>query len=113
MALNRKARQSAERAEAMALRLGEDFSGDAPARMPFEQVRDFFYARRNHVAELDAAAEALYAAACLSPRQVLPGLVAWLAERHGVRVVLDEAETAQRRFDAVRGPGGNAQMYRQ
>lgn len=101
VALNRKARQSAERAEAMALRLGEDFSGDAPARMPFEQVRDFFYARRNHVAELDTAAEALYAAAGLSPRQVRPGLVAWLAERHGVRVVLDEGETAQRRFDAV------------
>lgn len=99
VALHRKSRQSADRAEAMALKLGEDFSGDAPARMPFEQVRDFFYARRNHVAELDDAAERLYAAAELKPRQVRPGLEAWFARRHDVRVVVDEAETAQRRYD--------------
>ena len=61
VSLHRKARQSAERAEIMALRLGEDAAREAPARMPFEQVRDFFYARRNHVAELDGAAERLYA----------------------------------------------------
>lgn len=101
VSLHRKARQSAERAEAMALRLGEDVSGDAPARMPFEQVRDFFYSRRNHVAELDEAAERLYAAAGLAPRQVRPGLVAWLAERHGVRVIFDETDAAQRRYDVA------------
>lgn len=101
VSLHRKARQSAERAEAMALRLGEDAAGDAPARMPFEQVRDFFYSRRNHVAELDEAAERLYAAAGLAPRQVRPGLVAWLAERHGVRVIFDETDAAQRRYDVA------------
>ncbi|WEK39804.1 MAG: short-chain fatty acyl-CoA regulator family protein [Candidatus Brevundimonas colombiensis] len=99
--LHRKARQSADRAEAMALRLGENFDEGAPARMPFEQVRDFFYARRNHVAELDEAAERLYGAAGLSPRQVRSGLEAWLAQRHGVRVVVDEAEAALRRFDPL------------
>ena len=57
--------------------------------------------RRNHVAELDEAAERLYAAAGLSPRQVRPGLIAWLAEKHGVRVVFDETDEAQRRY---RGP---------
>jgi predicted transcriptional regulator/transcriptional regulator with XRE-family HTH domain len=101
VSLHRKARQSAERAEAMALRLGEDVAGDAPARMPFEQVRDFFYSRRNHVAELDEAAERLYAAAGLAPRQVRPGLVAWLAEKHGVRVIFDETDEAQRRYDVA------------
>lgn len=99
VSLHRKARQSAERAEIMALRLGEDAAGEAPARMPFEQVRDFFYARRNHVAELDEAAERLYAEAGLSPRQVRPGLAVWLAERHGVRVIFDETDEAQRRYD--------------
>lgn len=101
VALHRKSRRSADRAEAMALRLGEEFADDTPARMPFEQVRDFFYSRRNHVAELDEAAERLYAAAGLAPRQVQPGLAAWLAQKHGVRVVVDEGEEAQRRFDAV------------
>ena len=80
VALHRKSRRSADRAEAMALRLGEEFADDTPARMPFEQVRDFFYSRRNHVAELDEAAERLYAAAGLTPRQVRPGLAAWLAK---------------------------------
>lgn len=106
VALHRKTRLSAERAEIMALRLGEDAAGEAPARMPFEQVRDFFYARRNHVAELDEAAERLYAEAGLSPRQVRPGLVAWLAERHGVRVIFDETDEAQRRYD-----GPNRTLY--
>lgn len=106
VSLHRKARQSAERAEIMALRLGEDAAREAPARMPFEQVRDFFYARRNHVAELDEAAERLYAAAGLAPRQIRPGLAAWLAEKHGVRVVFDETDEAQRRYD-----GPNRTLY--
>ncbi len=106
VSLHRKARQSAERAEIMALRLGEDAAREAPARMPFEQVRDFFYARRNHVAELDGAAERLYAAAGLAPRQIRPGLAAWLAEKHGVRVIFDETDEAQRRYD-----GPNRTLY--
>jgi len=106
VSLHRKARQSAERAEIMALRLGEDAAREAPARMPFEQVRDFFYARRNHVAELDEAAERLYAAAGLAPRQIRPGLAAWLAEKHGVRVIFDETDEAQRRYD-----GPNRTLY--
>ncbi len=106
VSLHRKARQSAERAEIMALRLGEDAAREAPARMPFEQVRDFFYVRRNHVAELDEAAERLYAAAGLAPRQIRPGLAAWLAEKHGVRVIFDETDEAQRRYD-----GPNRTLY--
>ncbi|SEM75672.1 hypothetical protein SAMN02799625_00004 [Methylobacterium sp. UNC300MFChir4.1] len=101
IALNRKARESIDRAEAMAARLGEPFASDAPARMPYEQVRDFFYARRNHVAELDEAAERLYREAGLAPRQVRPGLAAWLSRRHGIKLIVDEAEDAQRRFDPV------------
>jgi predicted transcriptional regulator/transcriptional regulator with XRE-family HTH domain len=99
MALHRKNCEGVERAEAMAARLGDDWIGDAPARMPFEQVRDFFYARHNHIAELDDAAERLYAVAGLGPRTVHAGLAAWLAKRHDVRLIYDEGETAQRRYD--------------
>ncbi len=101
VSLHRKQRDATERIGAMAAQLGEEWLGDAPARMPFEQVRDFFYARHNHVPELDEVAEQVYAAAGLAPRSVHAGLVAWLERRHGVRVVPDAGEGAQRRYDPV------------
>ncbi len=99
VSLHHRYREVVERAEAMAAQLGDDWTGDAPARAPFEQVRDFFYARRNHIPELDAAAERLYAEAGLGPHSVHAGLVRWLERRHGVRVVQDDTDTMQRRFD--------------
>ena len=41
---------------------GDRFAGDARARhaQPHEEVREFFYARHNHMAVLDERAEALY-----------------------------------------------------
>lgn len=99
VALHRRYREAAERSEAMAAQLGNDWIAGGPARMPFEQVRDFFYARHNHVEPLDEAAERLYAQAGLSPRGVHAGLVAWLRDRHSVQVVFSEGNGAQRRFD--------------
>jgi predicted transcriptional regulator/transcriptional regulator with XRE-family HTH domain len=101
VSLHRRHRDAVERNEAMAARLGDEWIGDAPARMPFEQVRDFFYARHNHSAALDDAAERLYADAGLAPRTVHAGLSAWLATRHDVRLVFDDGDQAQRRFDPV------------
>jgi predicted transcriptional regulator/transcriptional regulator with XRE-family HTH domain len=101
VAFHRRYRDGVERAEALAARLGDDWIAEPPASMPFEQVRDFFYAEHNHFEPLDAAAERLYAAAGLSPRSAHVGLGAWLAERHGVRVVVDEPDAPQRRFDPV------------
>lgn len=54
----------AERLEALTARLGDDRSAieDVSAgslQMPFEAVRDFFFAHRNHFDALDRAAEAL------------------------------------------------------
>lgn len=99
VALHRRYREATERSEAMAAQLGDDWIAGGPARMPFEQVRDFFYARHNHVEPLDEAAERLYAQAGLSPRGVHAGLVAWLRDRHSVQVVFSEGNGAQRRFD--------------
>ncbi|MDB5738522.1 MAG: Cro/Cl family transcriptional regulator [Sphingomonas bacterium] len=100
IALHRRQREATERGEAMAARLGDDWTGEAPARMPYEQVRDYFYARRNHVAELDEAAETLAADAVLIPRQVDAGLARRLVDRHGVRIVEGEGDQGQRRYDA-------------
>lgn len=99
IAQHRRYREAIERNEAMAAQLGEEWINDGPARMPFEQVRDFFYAQHNHIEPLDEAAEHLYRQARLSPRSVHAGLVAWLRERHEIQVVLGEADTTQRRFD--------------
>ena len=81
VSLHRQHREVLDRAEAMAARLGDDWTGEAPARVPFEHVRDFFYARRNHVPELDTAAERIYADAGLAPHAAHAGLVRRLEQR--------------------------------
>jgi len=102
VSLQRRYREATERSEAMAAHLGDAWTGDSAARMPFEQVRDFFYARRNHVEALDEAAERIYREARLAPRTVHAGLIAWLKDRHGVTILWSEDQTAHRRYDPAR-----------
>lgn len=99
VSLHRRYRETVERSEAMAAQLGDEWISGGPARMPFEQVRDFFYARHNHVEPLDEAAERLYRQAGLTPRSIHAGLIALLGERHRVQVVGSDSDTAQRRYD--------------
>jgi predicted transcriptional regulator/transcriptional regulator with XRE-family HTH domain len=99
VALHRRYREAAERNEAMAAQLGDEWIAGGAARMPFEQVRDFFYARHNHIEVLDEAAERLYRQAGLNPRFVHQGLATWLKDRHAVQVVLVDGAQAQRRYD--------------
>lgn len=101
VAMHRRYREVIERNEAMAAQLGDDWIAGGPARMPFEQVRDFFYARHNHVEPLDEAAERLYAQARLSPRTIREGLIAWLKDRHGIQIIWEESDGLQRRFDPL------------
>lgn len=61
---------------------------------PFEQVRDYFYDRRNYVAELDLAAEALFADAGLTVGGLDLQLAQLLADRYGIRVAIAPAERA-------------------
>lgn len=101
--LHRRYRGEVERSDAMAMRLGDDWAGAQPALMPFEEVRDYFYARHNHIRELDELAERLHAAADLSIGTTHVGLLACLAQRHDVRVVFDAEDDdagIQRRYDA-------------
>lgn len=98
LALHRRHRDAVERNEAMAAQLGDDWIQAGPPRMPFEQVRDYFHARRNHVEPLDAAAEQLYAQAGLAPRSVHAGLQRWLHQQHGITVEWTEDAAAPRHF---------------
>ncbi|MDP3227558.1 MAG: short-chain fatty acyl-CoA regulator family protein [Acidovorax sp.] len=114
LALHQRHRQALERLEALGSLntqwgLGDDRSGLAPLPshppMAYEEVRDFFFARQNHIAELDDAAER-----CAADWGVLPGradqaLAQRLHAAHGVRVVdvADLPGQAQRVFQADAG----------
>jgi len=102
LALHRRHQEATERLETMAAELGDgrgDLAGVRP--MPFERVRDFFFAHQNHFDPLDTAAEALASEARGHGGPLSEWLLQRLMKRHGVRVVpADEAAPdSQRRFD--------------
>lgn len=100
--LHRRYRSEAERTHVLAMQLGDEGAAASAAPAPFEEVRDFFYARHNYVAELDEAAERLYEAAGLAVGNLNAGLIDYMSRRHGVRIARDsEAEPSglQRRYD--------------
>lgn len=102
-ALHRRYRLALERADAIAGELGLGSGGVATlaAPMPYEQVRDFFYAHHNHFAALDEAAEGLFDAAGLAIGDTAEGLTRHIEQRHGVRITTAAAvnEGPQRRFE--------------
>lgn len=96
--LHHRYRAALDQSQVASARLG-DTRDDAPGPpTAYEEVRDFFYARRNHIAALDAAAEALAFELQLRPSAASTALAARLAERHGVRleIALDRAAPARR-----------------
>lgn len=101
LALHRRHLDAMERIEALSLKLGDDRAEAVTARaMPFEAVRDFFFAHQNYFDAVDRAAEALAAEARSHPGQLAEWLMARLAQRHGVRVhCLPDSRESQRRFD--------------
>lgn len=99
VALHRRHREAADLGEAMAGQLGDEWIAGGSAPKPYEQVRDYFYAQRNHIEQLDAAAERLYVRAGLSPRGIHAGLVTWLRERHDVQIMFGEPNGTQRLYD--------------
>lgn len=102
--LHRRARAANERAEGLLGALGDR------QRLPsfstlgqHEEVRDYLNRRHNHVAELDEAAEAIFADAGLIVGDAAPRLAKRLCDKHGVRVVASgDADTGsdKHRFDA-------------
>lgn len=102
-ALHRRYRHALERADAIAGELGLGRGGveTLAAPMPYEQVRDFFYAHHNHFAVLDEAAERLFETAGLVIGDTADGLARHIERRHGVRVTITAPGngSAQRRFD--------------
>lgn len=116
LALHRGRREAHERLEALSAHYGDERGGAAGAAhappMAYEEVRDFFFARHNHIAELDDAAERLAGQWRLAPGAPEAGLRQRLERAHGVRVSLPAeglpgngqdgaGEAMQRSFDAA------------
>lgn len=99
LALHRRHLEAMERIEMLSLRLGDGRSDSiAPAAMPFEVVRDFFFAHQNHFDELDRAAESLAHEAHDQPGHLADWLVQRL-ERHGIRAErTNNAQASKRSF---------------
>ncbi|WKX73799.1 short-chain fatty acyl-CoA regulator family protein [Streptomyces sp. XD-27] len=64
-------------------------AGTAAPRSPHEEIREFFYRRRNYVHDADLGAEELAGELGIRPGEVLRALTTRLAERHGVRLAAD------------------------
>lgn len=87
----RQLHEAREREAIWASRLGLDRQSDElPRPMPFEAVRDFFYRRHNHIAELDELAERCFADWQLRLGDTGGGLARRLSERHGILVSTDD-----------------------
>lgn len=95
--LHQRQRAIGERADALAAQLGDA----ALARPDGDPVRDYFNRRRNHVAELDAIAEAAFGEHGLEAGQVAPRLRQRLRDAHGIQVQVVEGLDDKRRFDAT------------
>jgi XRE family transcriptional regulator, fatty acid utilization regulator len=63
--------------------------------MPFEEVRDFFYDRKNYIAELDTAAEEVFASHRLRIGGLDTQLAEMLSEQLEISVVIDDGDQLQ------------------
>lgn len=73
------------------------------AQFPYEDVRDFFYSRNNHMAELDLAAEQLFRDQGFNVDNLQQDLTAYLSRRHGIEVRLADRRQGNallKRYDA-------------
>ncbi len=100
IAMHRQIARLNEQTAALSARLGDN-GREAPApalATSFEEVRDFFYTRRNHMDAIDKAAEDMATRIGASGDNLRHALERHLLARHGIRVI--EAEgAAQRAYD--------------
>lgn len=100
IALYRRNLELTEQMETMAAAMGDDRSGSVQRAMPFELVRDFFFAHQNYFDGLDRAAEALSLQARDNGGPLTDWLVQRLLRQHGVRVLTaDDARQSKRDYD--------------
>ena len=104
VSLHRRLHDSTAELESLHSRTGADTaSGPLQQPMPFEEVRDFFYDRKNYIAELDLAAEKMFVTHRMRVGGLDTQLADLLADRLAVTVRLDDGNrlprNAKRRYD--------------
>lgn len=92
VALHRRLFDATAELEAMHTRANAETAPVSSQPMPFEEVRDFFYDRKNHIGELDHAAEALFVRRGLRIGGLDAQLAELLSDVLGVNVVIDDGE---------------------
>lgn len=96
--------EAQEQSAYLANQLGNDRSADLPVMLstPYEEVREYFYAHRNYIPELDHEGEALSRKIGLPVGKMKHALAERLLQMHGVRLVeqagTDSTDTV-RHFD--------------
>jgi XRE family transcriptional regulator, fatty acid utilization regulator len=88
--LHRRLYDATTQLEALHARTSAESSTPSQQPMPFEEVRDFFYDRKNYIAELDQAAEALFAQHRMHIGGLDTQIADLLAEQFGITVVIDD-----------------------
>ncbi len=66
------------------------------AQFPYEEVRDFFYRRNNHIESLDYAAENLFEAQNFNVDDLQNDLALYLKQTHGIRVTYADSSSGKR-----------------
>lgn len=90
--LHRRLHDTTADLEALHNRANVDTPGMSQQPMPFEEVRDFFYDRKNYIGELDMAAEALFNENNLRIGGLDGQLAQLLADKLGVTVMIDDGQ---------------------
>ncbi|WP_304116652.1 short-chain fatty acyl-CoA regulator family protein [Mycolicibacterium bacteremicum] len=88
--LHRRLHDATAELESMHGRANLDAVSGAQQPMPFEEVRDFFYDRRNYIDALDRAAEELYTEHRLHAGGLDVQLTELLATEFGITVIVDD-----------------------
>ncbi len=91
--LHRRLHDTTADLEALHSRTNVDGSTPSQQPMPFEEVRDFFYDRKNYIGELDIAAENLFNEHRLRIGGLDGQLAELLAAKLGVTVAIDDGQT--------------------
>ena len=93
--------EAQEQSAYLANQLGNDRSADLPVMLstPYEEVREYFYAHRNYIPELDHEGEALSRKLSLPVGKMKHALAERLLQMHGVRLV---EQSASDNTDTVR-----------
>lgn len=90
--LQRRLHDTTAELEALHGHASLDISTVVPQPMPFEEVRDFFYDRKNYFADLDAAAEELFDRHQLKVGGLDTQLADVLDGQFGIRVAIDSGK---------------------